>query len=413
MESVYKSKKLSDVCYDIRGPVLTEAKRLEEEGHRILKLNIGNPAPFGFETPEEIIQDVIHNLPEPSSQGYCDSKGLYSARKAIMQECQQQHIAGVTVEDIYIGNGVSELINLTLQALLNIGDEVLIPTPDYPLWTAATVLTSAKPVYYNCDESNHWMPDPDHIRHCITKHTKALVIINPNNPTGALYPKEMLEELLDIARHHGLVVFADEIYSKVLYDNNQHVPVASLADDLLILTLNGLSKSYRAAGLRAGWLILSGNKLKASDFIEGLDILTAMRLCANVPSQHGIQTALGGYQSIQELIAPDGLWYQQREIAWAALNQIPGVSCVKPKGAIYCFPRIDPEILHIHDDEAMVLDLLRQAHLLVVQGSAFNWPAPDHFRLTFLPRAEALSNAIERIAHFLQGYSQTSLRMVK
>lgn len=333
MTLIKKSNKLADVCYDIRGPVLNEAKRLEEEGHRILKLNIGNPAPFGFNMPDEILQDVIHNLPQ--SQGYSDSKGVFSARKAVMQECQRQNINDVTIENVYIGNGVSELIVMSAQCLLNNGDEVLVPKPDYPLWTAAITLSGATPVHYMCDESAGWMPDLDHVRSSVTKRTKALVIINPNNPTGAVYSKEILEGLLEIARQHQLVVLTDEIYSKILYDDSLFIPAASLADDLFILTLNGLSKSYRAAGLRAGWLVLSGTTHKAQDFITGLDILSSMRLCSNVPAQHGIQTALGGYQSVQELIKPDGLWYKQRDIAWNAINQIPGLSCTKPQGALY------------------------------------------------------------------------------
>lgn len=404
MEKIYKSNKLKDVCYDIRGPVLTEAKRLEEEGHRILKLHIGNPAPFGFQMPEEILQDVIHNLPD--SQGYCDSKGLYSARKAVMQECQKQGIANVGIEDIYIGNGVSELIVMTMQALLNHGDEVLMPMPDYPLWAAAVALADAKPVHYRCDESAEWMPDCDHIRQAITKRTRALVIINPNNPTGAVYSEQILKELLEIARQHQLIVLADEIYSKILYDDAVHKPAASLADDLLILTLNGLSKSYRAAGLRSGWLVLSGATEHAKDLVEGLSILASMRLCANVPAQHGIQTALGGYQSVNELTQPGGRWHQQREIASKAINAIPGISCVKPKGALYLFPRIDPAVLPIHDDVQLVLDLLCQEHILVVQGSAFSWPEPDHFRLVFLPHPEELTPAIKKMAGFFGRYGQ-------
>ena len=404
MKPILKSNKLANVCYDIRGPVLEEAKKLEEEGHRILKLNIGNPTPFGFETPEEILQAVIHSLPE--SQGYSDSQGIYSARKAIMQECQNQQIQGVEVEDIYLGNGVSELIVMAMQALLNNGDEVLIPAPDYPLWAAAISLSGANPVHYLCDETADWAPDLDHLCSKITSRTRALVIINPNNPTGAVYTQKTLEALLEIARRHHLVVLADEIYSKILYDDVKHIPLASLADDLLILTLNGLSKSYRAAGLRSGWLILSGAKHIAKDFIEGLTVLASMRLCCNVPAQHGIQTALGGYQSVTELTQKDGFWYRQREIAYTMINQIPGLSCTKPKGALYVFPAIDRTVLNIKDDEQMVLDLLCQEHILIVQGTAFNWPSPDHFRLVFLPRPEDLENALSKLSRFLSAYSQ-------
>lgn len=404
MKLIRKADKLKDVCYDIRGPILTEAKRLEEEGHRILKLNIGNPAAFGFEAPEEIVHDVAFNLPQ--SQGYCDSKGIYSARKAIMQDCQREQITGVEIEDIYIGNGVSELIVMAMQASLNDGDEVLLPAPDYPLWAAAITLTGAKPVHYLCDETAEWKPDLDHLRASITKRTKALVVINPNNPTGAVYSRETLNALLEIAREHQLIVFADEIYSRILYDNAIHFPIASLADDLLIFTFSGLSKNWRAAGFRVGWLVISGKKSVAGDLIEGLDILASMRLCSNVPAQHAIQTALGGYQSLLELVTPGGLWYKQRTTAWSAINHIPGLSCVKPKGALYCFPKIDPEVLAIKDDEQMVLDLLQQERILVVQGTAFNWPKPDHFRLVFLPRPEELELAIQKLGHFLAEYTQ-------
>ncbi|MBH80015.1 MAG: aminotransferase [Gammaproteobacteria bacterium] len=401
---ILKSRKLDDVCYDIRGPVLEEAHRLEEEGHRVLKLNIGNPAPFGFDAPEEILLDVIHNL--PSAQGYCDSKGLYSARKAIMQYCQQRQIPDVQIDDIIIGNGVSELIVMALQGLLNDGDEVLIPAPDYPLWTAAVTLAGAKPVHYRCDESNDWQPDLDHVRQVVSPRTRAIIVINPNNPTGAVYGKEVLEGLLEIARQNDLVVYADEIYDKILYDEANHYPLASLADDLLIVSLNGLSKAYRVAGFRTGWMVVSGAKHRAQDYMDGLNILASMRLCANVPAQHAIQTALGGYQSIQEFLVPGGRLYEQRNLAWQLLNDIDGISCTKPKGALYLFPRLDAKRFNITDDERFALDLLRQEHILVVQGTGFNWPDPDHFRIVFLPREQELRFAIERLDDFLSSYRQ-------
>jgi alanine-synthesizing transaminase len=399
-KAVLKSNKLKGVCYDIRGPVLREAHRMEEEGHRIIKLNIGNPAPFGFDAPEEILQDVIANLPE--STGYCHSKGLFPARKAVMQYCQQKGIDGVAIDDIFIGNGVSELIVMAMQALVNDGDEILIPAPDYPLWTAAVRLSSGTPVHYLCDEANDWQPSLEDIEAKISPRTRALVLINPNNPTGALYSREMLQSLLDLARKHDLVVFADEIYDKILYDDEQHVSIASMADDLLFVTFNGLSKSYRAAGFRAGWMIVSGAKHRAEGYLEGLEMLASMRLCANVPSQHAIQTALGGYQSIDDLVLPTGRLGRQRDLAWEMLNAIPGVSCVKPKSALYLFPRLDPEVYPIEDDEALALDLLRQEKVLIVQGTAFNWPDPDHFRIVFLPRQDELEDAINRIARYLK-----------
>lgn len=401
---VSKSNKLANVCYDIRGPVLKHAKRLEEEGHRILKLNIGNPAPFGFEAPEEILQDVIRNL--PTAQGYCDSKGLFSARKAVMQYCQQKGIDGVGIEDIYLGNGVSELIVMAMQALLNNGDEVLIPAPDYPLWTAAVSLSGGKPVHYLCDEQANWYPDLDDIRSKITSNTKALVLINPNNPTGAVYPKEVLEGLVEIARQHNLILFSDEIYDKILYDDAVHISTASLAPDVLCLTFNGLSKSYRVAGFRSGWMIISGPKHRAISYIEGLEMLASMRLCANVPSQHAIQTALGGYQSINDLVLPGGRLLEQRNRAYELLNSIPGISCVKPMGALYAFPKIDPKVCPIHNDEKFALDLLLSEKLLIVQGTAFNWPWTDHFRVVTLPRVDDLEAAIGRIGNFVQGYRQ-------
>ncbi|KAA0696404.1 pyridoxal phosphate-dependent aminotransferase [Halopseudomonas laoshanensis] len=401
---VSKSNKLANVCYDIRGPVLRHAKRLEEEGHRILKLNIGNPAPFGFEAPEEILQDVILNL--STAQGYSDSKGLFSARKAVMHYTQTKNIAGVTIEDIYLGNGVSELIVMSMQGLLNNGDEVLIPAPDYPLWTAAVSLSGGKPVHYLCDEQADWYPDIEDIRSKITPNTRAMVIINPNNPTGAVYSRDMLEQLVQVAREHNLILFADEIYDKILYDGTEHDSVAALAPDVLCLTFNGLSKSYRVAGFRSGWMIISGPKHNAQSYIEGIDILASMRLCANVPSQHAIQTALGGYQSINDLILPGGRLLEQRDAAWEMLNDIPGVSCTKPKGALYLFPKLDPKVYPIHNDEKMVLDLLLQEKILVVQGTAFNWPWPDHFRIVSLPRKDDLEMAIGRIANFLKTYRQ-------
>jgi len=401
---IRKSHKLDDVCYDIRGPVLKEANRLEEEGHRIIKLNIGNPAPFGFEAPEEILRDVIHNL--PLSQGYCESKGLYSARKAVMQYCQQTGVAGVEIDDIYIGNGVSELVVMGLQGLLDNGDEVLVPAPDYPLWTAAVNLSGGRAVHYRCDENAGWQPDLDDIRSKITARTRAIVVINPNNPTGAVYDRSVLLDILEVARSRDLVVFADEIYDKILYDGATHVPMASLAEDLLIVTLNGLSKSYRVAGFRTGWMVISGAKHRAADYLEGLDILASMRLCPNVPTQHAVQTALGGYQSINDLIVPGGRLYDQRVHAWERLTAIEGISCVKPEGALYLFPRLDTRRFNIHNDEKFALDLLRQEKVLVVQGTGFNWPEPDHFRLVFLPYLEQMDEAMDRLERFLHSYRQ-------
>ena len=402
MQPVLKSAKLANVCYDIRGPVLAHAKQMEEEGQRIVKLNIGNPAPFGFTAPDEIVQDVIRNLPDAS--GYCDSKGLFAARKAIMHYTQQKQIVGVQIEDIYIGNGVSELIVMALQALLNNGDEVLIPAPDYPLWTAAVSLSGGQPRHYYCDESSDWLPDLDDIRGKITPNTRAIVIINPNNPTGALYPVELLQAILDLARRHQLIVYADEIYDKVLYDGVQHTSIASLADDVLCLTFNGLSKNYRACGYRAGWMIVSGEKSHAQDYIEGLTILASMRLCANVPAQHAIQTALGGYQSINDLVLPTGRLGKQRDLAFELLTEIPGVSCVKPQAALYLFPRLDPHMYPIADDQQFVLELLLEEKVLLVQGTGFNWPQPDHLRVVFLPHEDDLTEAIGRFARFLERY---------
>lgn len=404
MFEVKKSNKLQNVCYEIRGPVMEEAKRLEEDGHRILKLNIGNPAPFGFEVPEEIQQDVIRNLPH--AQGYSDSKGLFSARKAVQQYAQQLKIPNVEIDDIYLGNGVSELIVMAMQGLVNTGDEVLIPAPDYPLWTAAVSLASGKPVHYRCDEQSDWYPDLDDIRSKITSRTRAIVIINPNNPTGAVYSQDLLEGLVQIARENNLVILSDEIYDKILYDDAKHIPIASLAEDMLVLTFNGISKNYRAAGYRAGWMILSGRKHHARDFIEGLNILSSMRLCANVPAQWAIQTALGGYQSINDLVRPGGRLHEQRTLAWELLNEIPGVSCVKPKGALYLFPRLDPKRYPIQNDERLILDLLRQEKIQLVQGSGFNQPDTQHVRVVFLPHKDILTDAIGRFGRFLAHYRQ-------
>lgn len=408
MKPIVKSSKLANVCYDIRGPVLAAAKKMEEEGHRIIKLNIGNPLPFGFEAPEEIVVDVIRNMRDAS--GYTESLGLFAPRKAIMHYSQEKGIRGVTVEDIYLGNGVSELIVMAMQGLLNNGDQVLIPMPDYPLWTAAVSLSGGIPVHYHCDEAAEWYPDLDDIRSKVTSNTKAIVVINPNNPTGALYPKDILEGILQIAREHGLIVFADEIYDKVLYDGNRHTSIASLADDVLCITMNGLSKNYRACGYRSGWMIVSGDKRHAQDYIEGLNMLASMRLCANVPGQMAIQTALGGYQSIDDLVAPNGRLTRQRDLAWKMLTEIPGVSCVKPKGAMYLFPKLDPNMYPIKDDEQFMLELLREEKILLVQGTGFNWPHPDHFRVVFLPHENDLTEALGRLARFLGGYRHRAVR---
>ncbi|MEN3338631.1 MAG: alanine-synthesizing transaminase, partial [Acidobacteriota bacterium] len=380
-----QSRKLEDVCYDIRGPVLEEAKRLEEEGRRIIKLNIGNPAPFGFAAPEEILVDVIRNLPD--SEGYSDSQGLLSARTAIVQHYQERGIDIVDVDDVWLGNGVSELITLSLQAMLDNGDEVLVPAPDYPLWTASTSLAGGRPVHYLCDEESGWLPDIEDIRAKVTPNTKAIVVINPNNPTGAVYPQGVLGQIADIAREHGLVVMADEIYDKILYDDAVHVPFAKIAPDVFTLTFNGLSKAYRLAGFRSGWMVVTGPKRHATSYLEGITILTNMRLCANVPAQHAIQMALGGRQSIHDLVLPGGRLLEQRDAALHALEKIPGVTCQRPKGALYVFPRIDPQMYPIADDQQFVLQLLREQHVLVVQGTGFNWPRPDHLRIVTLPRA--------------------------
>lgn len=402
MQPVNKSNKLSNVCYDIRGPVLQRARQMEEDGQRIIKLNIGNLLPFGFDAPEEIVQDVIHNLDQAS--GYTDSKGLFSARKAIMHYTQQKNIAGVTIDDIIIGNGVSELIVMSMQGLLNNGDQVLVPMPDYPLWTAAVNLAGGTARHYVCDEKAGWLPDLKDIENKITANTKGIVIINPNNPTGALYPQEILEGIIEIARHHGLVIFADEIYDKVLYDGHTHTSIASLADDVLFVTFNGLSKNYRACGYRSGWMVISGDKKDAKDYIEGLNMLASMRLCANVPGQLAIQTALGGYQSINDLVAPGGRLCKQRDLAYDMLTSIPGVSCVKPAAALYLFPRLDPKMYPITDDQQFILDLLLEEKVLLVQGTGFNWKAPDHFRVVFLPNIDDLTEAMTRIGRYLDGY---------
>lgn len=404
VKTINKSSKLDNVCYDIRGEVFREAKRLEEEGHRVLKLNIGNPAPFGFDVPEELQTDLIRNLPE--AQGYCDSKGLYSARKAVMQYYQSRQVAEVGIEDIYIGNGASELISLAMHAMLNNGDEVLIPAPDYPLWTAAVTLSGGRPVHYQCDEELGWQPNMADIASKITPQTKAIVVINPNNPTGAVYSPAILTAFVELAREHQLVLLADEIYDKIVYDDAQHICLASLSNDVLTLTFNGLSKAYRAAGYRSGWMVISGPKHCATDLIEGLDILSSMRLCANVPAQFAIQTALGGYQSIQDLIQPGGRLYAQRELAWQRLNAIEGVSCVKPQGALYLFAKLDPERYPIANDEQLVLDLLKQQRILIVHGSGFNLDDQQHFRFVFLPREDVLADALDRFARFLTTYSQ-------
>ncbi|MFF0753737.1 pyridoxal phosphate-dependent aminotransferase [Streptomyces sp. NPDC004267] len=399
-----QSSKLSEVCYEIRGPVIEHANALEEAGHSVLRLNTGNPALFGFEAPEEIVQDMIRMLPK--AHGYTDSRGILSARRAVAQRCQSMGLPDVDVDDIYLGNGVSELISMATQALLEDGDEVLIPAPDYPLWTAVVTLAGGKPVHYLCDESADWYPDLDDMASKITDRTRAVVVINPNNPTGAVYPKEIVEGILDLARRHGLMVFADEIYDQIVYDDAVHYPAASLAPDLVVLTFGGLSKTYRVAGFRSGWLVVTGPKEHAKSYLEGLDMLASMRLCPNAPAQYAIQAALGGRQSIHELTAPGGRLREQRDRAWEKLNEIPGVSCVKPKGALYAFPRLDPAVYPIHDDEKFVLDLLLREKIQVVQGTGFNWPRHDHFRILTLPYVDDLDAAISRIGRFLAGYRQ-------
>ena len=402
MKPIRKSAKLANVCYDIRGPILQRAKVMEEDGHHIIKLNIGNLASFGFDTPDEVRHDVIVNLPQAS--GYSDSKGLFSARKAIMHYTQQKGITGVELDDIFVGNGVSELIVMSMQGLLDNGDEVLVPTPDYPLWTAAVSLAGGQPRHYLCDEGAGWLPDLDDIRRKITPRTRAIVVINPNNPTGALYPVDLLGDLVEIARQHQLIVLSDEIYDKTLYDGAKHTSIAALADDVLFVTFNGLSKNYRASGYRSGWMVISGDKRHASDYLDGLNILASMRLCSNVPGQFAIQTALGGYQSIDDLVTPGGRLAKQRDLAYQLVTQIPGVTCVKPSAALYLFPRLDPAVYAIEDDEQFVLELLEEQKVLVVQGTGFNWIAPDHMRLVFLPNSDDLHEAVGRIARFLDGY---------
>jgi alanine-synthesizing transaminase len=402
LKPIAKSSKLADVCYDIRGPVLEKAREMEDEGHKIIKLNIGNVAAFGLEPPDEIVQDMIRNLPHAAA--YTDSKGLFAPRKAVVHYTQEKHIAGVTVDDVYLGNGASELIVMSLNALLDNGDEVLVPAPDYPLWTAAVSLSGGRPVHYLCDEASDWMPDVEDIRARITPRTRAIVVINPNNPTGALYPPELLAQIVELARAHELIVFADEIYDKTLYDGNQHTSIASLADDVLCVTFNGLSKNYRSCGYRAGWMIVSGDKRHARDYIEGLNMLASMRLCANTPGQLAIQTALGGYQSIKDLVAPGGRLCRQRDLAYELLSQIPGVSVVKPKAALYMFPRLDPKVYPIADDQQFAYELLADEKVLIVQGTGFNWRSPDHFRLVFLPNSDDLTDAVGRIARFLDHY---------
>jgi alanine-synthesizing transaminase len=404
MNEIKKSRKLDNVLYDIRGPVLKEANRLEEEGYRILKLNIGNPAVFGLNAPDEILHDMIVNL--GNAQGYSESKGIFAARKAVMQYYQEKKIPEVGTDDIYIGNGVSELIVLAMQALLNNGHEVLIPSPDYPLWTAATNLAGGRAVHYLCDEESNWYPDIKDIRKKITPRTKAIVVINPNNPTGAVYPREVLEQIVELAIEHGLIIFADEIYDKILYDKARHVCLATLSDEVLCVTFGGLSKAYRAAGFRAGWMVFSGNKQIARDYMEGIDMLSNMRLCSNVPAQYAIQTALGGYQTINDLVAPGGRLYEQRTIAHKLISQIPGLSCVKPYGALYLFPKIDVKKFNVTNDVQFVLDLLRAQHVLLVHGTGFNWQKPDHFRIVFLPQVLELESAIKKIGKFLEDYRQ-------
>ena len=404
MQEILKSHNLDSVCYDIRGAVHKEARRLEEEGHQILKLNIGNPAAFGFNIPEEIIRDVIINIPK--AQGYCDSKGIFQARLAIALNYQSLGVQNSSADNIYIGNGVSELITMSMQALLNSGDEVLIPSPDYPLWTAAVHLSSGKAVHYRCDESADWFPDINDIKKKITTRSRAIVLINPNNPTGAVYSKELILQIIELCRQHNLVLFSDEIYDKILYDGNVHVTAATLSNDIVTITFGGLSKVYRAAGFRVGWMMLSGNLSKAGGYIEGLDILSSMRLCANVPCQYAIQTALGGTQSINELTAPDGRLTRQRDLSYEMLNTIPGVSVVKPKGALYAFPKIDAKKFNLKNDEQLVLDLLKEKRILLVHGTAFNWPEPDHMRVVFLPHLEDLKMAISQFGKFLETYKQ-------
>ncbi|MES2830721.1 MAG: pyridoxal phosphate-dependent aminotransferase [Pseudomonadota bacterium] len=402
MRSIQKSKKLADVCYDIRGPVLEKARQMEEEGHKIIKLNIGNVGAFGFEAPDEIVQDMIRNMQAASS--YTDSKGMFAPRKAVMHYSQQKKVAGVTIEDVYLGNGASELIVMSMNALLNTGDEVLVPAPDYPLWTAAVSLSGGAPIHYVCDEQADWYPDIADIRRKINSNTRAIVVINPNNPTGALYPVELLQQIVDVAREHQLIIFADEIYDKVLYDGSVHTSIASLADDILFITFNGLSKNYRSCGFRAGWMVVSGEKRHAQDYVEGLNILASMRLCANAPGQFAIQTALGGYQSIDDLVAPGGRLARQRDMAHQLLTEMPGVTCVKPHSALYMFPKLDAKMYPITNDQTFAYELLAEQRVLIVQGTGFNCPTPDHFRVVFLPNTDDLAESMGRIGRFLEGY---------
>ena len=419
MRTIQKSAKLANVLYDIRGPIMDAARQMEDDGQKIIKLNLGNLAVFGFDAPEEIQQDMIRNL--PNSAGYSDSKGIFAARKAVMHETQKQGIAGVTLDDIYLGNGASELITMATNALLDNGDELLLPMPDYPLWTAATSLSGGTPVHYLCDEANGWMPNLDDIRAKITPRTKGIVVINPNNPTGALYSDALLKSIVELAREHGLVIMADEVYDKVLYDGVKHTAMASLSTDVLTLTFNSLSKSYRSCGYRAGWLVVSGDKKSATDYIEGLNMLSNMKLCSNVPGQWAIQTALGGYQSINDLVCEGGRLRRQRDLAYELITAIPGVSCVKPSAALYMFPKLDPKVYPISDDRQFFLELLRATRVMLVQGTGFNWKQPDHFRIVFLPHEDDLREAINRIAKFLEGYrnrhgtqtSQTATSAIK
>lgn len=409
MKTLKKSDKLAHVCYDIRGPVLDIAKKMEEEGQKIIKLNIGNLAAFGFDSPEEVQRDMIRNL--PNAAGYTDSKGIFAARKAVMHYTQEKGIKGVGLDDIYLGNGASELIVMAMNALLNNGDEVLVPAPDYPLWTAAVSLSGGVPIHYVCDEQNEWMPDLDDLKNKITEKTRAIVVINPNNPTGALYDNQTLLKIIELARQHGLIVYADEIYDKILYDGNTHTSMAALSEDVLTITFNGLSKAYRSCGYRVGWMVVSGtNKKFAKDYIEGLDMLASMRLCPNAPGQYAIQTALGGYQSINELIAPDGRFTRQRDLAYQLLTEIEGLTCVKPKGSLYMFPKLDLNIYPISDDQAFIAQLLKEQKVLLVQGTGFNWMKPDHFRVVFLPYEDDLKEAIGRIAQFLNDYKKKELK---
>jgi len=404
LKTIQKSAKLANVCYDIRGPIMDRARQMEEDGHKIIKLNIGNLAVFGFDAPEEIQQDMIRNL--PNSAGYSDSKGIFAARKAVMHETQKQGILGVTLDDIYLGNGASELIVMATNGLLDDGDELLLPSPDYPLWTAAASLSGGTPVHYHCEEANGWMPNLDDIRAKVTPLTKGIVVINPNNPTGALYTDELLKGIVAIAREHGLVIFADEVYDKVLYDGVKHTPLGSLSQDVVTLTFNSLSKSYRSCGYRAGWMVISGDKKRARDYIEGLNMLSNMRLCANVPGQWAIQTALGGHQSINELVGEGGRLRKQRDLAYQLITAIPGVSCVKPRAALYMFPKLDPQIYPVQDDQDFFLQLLEETKVMLVQGTGFNWPDADHFRIVFLPHEDDLREAIGRVARFLEGARQ-------